>query len=88
MKHASWNRRKFLATAAASVATASIPGRVLAADPVKIGLIIPKTGPFASTGRQVEAACRLYMAKRGDTAGGRKIELTVRDDTGTAPELT
>ena len=88
MKHQPWDRRKFLATAAASVAAASLPGRALAADPVKIGLIIPKTGPFASTGRQVEAACRLYMAKHGDTVAGRKIELTVRDDTGTAPELT
>ena len=88
MKHLAWDRRKFLATAAASVAAASLPGRAFAADPVKIGLIIPKTGPFASTGRQVEAACRLYMAKHGDAAGGRKIELTVRDDTGTAPELT
>jgi branched-chain amino acid transport system substrate-binding protein len=28
------------------------------------------------------------MQKNGDGAGGRKIELLVRDDTGTAPELT
>jgi branched-chain amino acid transport system substrate-binding protein len=83
-----WDRRKFLATAAAGVAATSIGGRADAADPVKIGLIIPKTGPFASTGKQVEAACRLYMDKNGDTAGGRKLELLVRDDTGTAPELT
>jgi branched-chain amino acid transport system substrate-binding protein len=83
-----WNRRQFLATAAASVAAASVSHRAFAADPVKVGLIIPKTGPFASTGRQVEAACRLYLQKNGDTAGGRKVELLVRDDTGTAPELT
>jgi branched-chain amino acid transport system substrate-binding protein len=51
-------------------------------------LIVPKTGPFASTGKQVEAACRLYMQRNGDTAGGRKLDLLVRDDTGTAPELT
>ena len=88
MKRQAWDRRKFLAGAAASVAAASIPGRAFAADPVKVGLILPKTGPFASTGRQVEAACRLYMQKNGDAAGGRKVELLVRDDTGTAPELT
>jgi branched-chain amino acid transport system substrate-binding protein len=88
MKRQTWDRRKFLATAAASVAAASITGRAFAADPVKVGLIIPKTGPFASTGKQVEAACRLYMRKNGDAAGGRKVELLVRDDTGTAPELT
>ena len=88
MKRQAWDRRKFLAGAAASVAAASIPGRAFAADPVKVGLILPKTGPFASKGRQVEAACRLYMQKNGDAAGGRKVELLVRDDTGTAPELT
>ena len=82
------DRRAFLITGAASVAAASLPRHAFAADPVKIGLILPKTGPFASTGRQVEAACRLYMAKNGDSAGGRKIELIVRDDTGTQPELT
>jgi len=88
MKKHEWDRRKFLAGAAAGVAAASLPPHVLAADPVRIGLIVPKTGPFASTGRQVEAACRLYMQQNGDAAGGRKLELLVRDDTGTAPELT
>src|SRR5436309_3187293 len=88
MKSETWDRRKFLASAAAGVAAASLSGRAFGADPVKIGLIIPKTGPFASTGRQVEGACRLYMTKNGDTVAGRKIDLIVRDDTGTAPELT
>ena len=87
MNESSWSRRRFLATTTVGVAGA-LPVRVFAADPVKIGLIIPKTGPFASTGRQIEAACRLYMQRNGDTAGGRKLELIVRDDTGTAPELT
>jgi branched-chain amino acid transport system substrate-binding protein len=88
MKKHEWDRRKFLAGAAAGVAATSLPRRAFAADPVRIGLVVPKTGPFASTGRQVEAACRLYMQQNGDTAGGRKLELLVRDDTGTAPELT
>ena len=50
---------------------------------VRIGLILPMTGPFASTGKQVEAAARLYMAQNGDSVGGRKIELIVKDDTAT-----
>ena len=50
--------------------------------PFKIGLILPMTGQQASTGRQVEAAARLYMAQNGDTVAGRKIELIVKDDTG------
>ena len=42
------------------------------------------TGPFASTGRQVEAAVRLYLAQNGDTVAGRKMEVILRDDAGTA----
>ena len=53
-------------------------------DPIRIGLILPMTGPFASTGRQVEAAAKLYMAQHGSTVAGRKVELIVKDDGGTA----
>jgi branched-chain amino acid transport system substrate-binding protein len=72
--------------AAAVALTLAVPA--LAADPLKIGLILPMTGPFASTGKQIEAAVRLYMAKNGDTVAGRKVELIVKDDTGLAPETT
>ncbi|MBD0415387.1 ABC transporter substrate-binding protein [Oryzicola mucosus] len=57
-----------------------------AQDVVKIGLVLPMTGPFASTGRQVEAGVRAYMALHGDTAGGKKIEVVLRDDAGTADQ--
>jgi branched-chain amino acid transport system substrate-binding protein len=52
-------------------------------DTVRIGLILPMTGPFASTGRQIEAAARLYMQQHGSSVAGKKLELIVRDDTGT-----
>ena len=81
-------RRGFLGALAAGVAAFSAPRLVWAADPLKIGLILPLTGPFASTGRQIEAACRLYIARNGDTVAGRKVELIVKDDTGLAPETT
>jgi branched-chain amino acid transport system substrate-binding protein len=55
-----------------------------AQETVKIGLILPMTGPFTSTGRQIEAAVRLYMQQKGDTVAGKKIQLIVRDDTGVA----
>ena len=53
----------------------------------KIGLILPMTGQQASTGRQVEAAARLYMAQNGDTVAGKKIQLIVKDDT-TIPDVS
>jgi branched-chain amino acid transport system substrate-binding protein len=53
----------------------------------KIGLILPMTGPSASTGKQIEAAARLYMAQNGDKVAGRKIELIVKDDGG-VPDAT
>lgn len=81
-------RRRFIASAAATAVVGWAPRIAFAAEPLKIGLIIPLTGPFASTGRQVEAACRLYMARNGDSIAGRKVELIVKDDTGLAPETT
>ncbi len=53
----------------------------------RIGLILPMTGQQASTGRQIEAAARLYMAQNGDTVAGKKIELIVKDDT-SIPDVT
>ncbi len=81
-------RRRALQGVMAVAAFAALAGTALAADPFKVGLILPLTGPFASTGKQIEAAARLYMAKNGDTVVGRKIELIVKDDTGLAPETT
>jgi branched-chain amino acid transport system substrate-binding protein len=45
------------------------------------------TGPQSTTGIQIEAAARLYMAQNGDTVAGKKIELIVRDDAAT-PDAT
>jgi branched-chain amino acid transport system substrate-binding protein len=47
---------------------------------VKVGLIVPLTGPFAPTGKQIEGGARLYIQQHGDSVAGKKIELIVRDD--------
>lgn len=54
----------------------------------RIGLILPMTGPFASTGRQIDAAVKAYLRQHGETHGGRRVEVLLRDDTGTAPDTT
>ena len=81
-------RRRVLELLLVVSAAIGWPCTALAADALKIGLVLPLTGPFASTGRQIEAACRLYIARNGDTVAGRKVELIVKDDTGLAPETT
>ena len=53
----------------------------------KVGLLLPMTGPFASTGKQMEAGARLYLQQNGSTVAGKKIELLLKDDTST-PDVT
>ncbi|WP_431273345.1 ABC transporter substrate-binding protein [Variovorax ureilyticus] len=74
--------RRQLVQAAGLTAIALAMPLAHAADTFKIGLILPMTGQQASTGRQIEAAARLYMAQNGDTVAGKKVELIVKDDTG------
>jgi branched-chain amino acid transport system substrate-binding protein len=80
------HRRHFtaavLAAALATSGLAALPA--MAEDTVKIGLILPMTGASASTGREIEAAARLYMQQNGTTVAGKTIELIVKDDTGVA----
>src|SRR5262250_1812631 len=67
---------------AAFIALTSI--NAVAEETVKVGLILPMTGPFTTTGKQVEAGARFYMQQNGATVDGRKIELILRDDAGAA----
>ena len=76
--------RTLLKSVFASTLALALCAPVLAQETVKIGMILPLTGPFASTGRQIEAAARLYMQQNGSTVAGKKIELIVKDDAGTA----
>src|SRR5512133_2847664 len=60
-----------------------------AADPVKLGLGLPMSGPFAAYGKQIEHGVKLYLATKGDTFGGRKVELIVKDDApGTSGDVS
>ena len=68
----------------ALILSAVLAGSAIAQETIKIGLILPMTGPFASTGRQIEAAAKLYMQQNGPVVAGKTIELIVRDDTGAA----
>jgi branched-chain amino acid transport system substrate-binding protein len=73
-------RRELLIAAALSVASSG----AFAQDTVKIGLILPMTGQQASTGKQIDAAVKLYQARNGTTVAGKKVEVILKDDTGVA----
>src|ERR1700722_5539790 len=79
-------RRYFLAAAGAAIAFAAM-GPVRAEDSVKIGFILPMTGQQQSTGKQISAGIKLFMAQQGDTVAGKKVELIIKDD-GAVPDNT
>jgi branched-chain amino acid transport system substrate-binding protein len=81
-------RRNLILRGSALAAAAGLPIPALAADPVRVGLIIPMSGPFASTGKEILAAVKLYQQLYGDTVAGRKVEVILRDDGGVNPEVT
>jgi branched-chain amino acid transport system substrate-binding protein len=84
-------KRLFLrSTAAAALAlNAGLQSGVASAqgNAFKVGLLLPMTGPFASTGRQIDNGVRLYMAQFGDKVAGRQIQIILKDDTG-VPDIT
>jgi len=76
-------RRQLAAVAALTLVSSA----ATAQDTVKIGLILPMTGQQASTGKQIDAAVKLYMAQNGTTVAGKKIEVILKDDT-SVPDVT
>ena len=83
------NSKRQLLKIALGLAAAASGAAVCAADtsPIKIGLILPMTGQSASTGRQIDAAVKLWVAQNGDKIAGRKVEIILKDD-GAVPDAT
>ncbi len=78
-------QRRHLLTWATALAIA--PCAYAQGDTVKIGLILPMTGQQASTGRQIEAAVKLWQKQNGTMAGGKTVEIVLRDDAA-VPDTT
>jgi len=78
----------FHKTITISLATATLGLAVACAQAqstVKIGALLPMTGQQQSTGVQIAAAIRLYVAQNGDTVAGKKIQVIFKDD-GAVPD--
>lgn len=78
-------RRHHLALLAAAALLAG--GAQAQSDTVKIGVILPMTGQQASTGRQIDAAIKLWVAQNGKKVAGKTVEVIVKDDAST-PDQT
>ncbi len=54
---------------------------------VKIGVLAEFSGPFADYGTQILNGMKTYLKMHGDTFGGKKVDLVIRDTTGAQPDL-
>jgi len=68
------------ACAALSISGWFISTSVLAAEPVRIGLMLPASGTFASLGKSIDEGFRLAIAEHGGTISGRRVEYVSLDD--------
>ncbi|MGB6007009.1 ABC transporter substrate-binding protein [Castellaniella sp.] len=67
-----------------STAAAFTPAQ---AKDLKIGIVMPMSGPFAAHGKQIQHGVDLYMAQHGDEVAGRKVKIIIKDDTGISPAV-
>jgi branched-chain amino acid transport system substrate-binding protein len=88
MRHISTCRARLAAAAAALVVLAALAspwltgGADAQSGPVRIGMLVPLTGPFAQVGKDMLNGMELYLDEIGRQVGGRKIELIVEDTEG------
>jgi len=80
--------RRHILLGAAVLSAGFASGLAQAAEPLKVGLIVPMSGPFASTGRQVDAAVKLFLQQNGSTVAGRQVQIILKDDGGVSPDVT
>jgi branched-chain amino acid transport system substrate-binding protein len=72
--------KRSLFRAAVFALSTTAAGGASAQDVLKVGMVMPMTGPLGAAGQQVLAGARLYMKRHGNTVAGKRIEMIVRDD--------
>src|SRR3989454_7634001 len=53
--------------------------------PIKVGLILPETGPLAANGKDMANGMQLFFEEHGWKLAGREIKLITEDDEGKPP---
>lgn len=67
------------AIALGSFAASGLAQKAQAADPLKIGVLLPLSGVLASIGREQANGIQIAVDQAGGTVNGRKIELVIED---------
>ena len=72
---------------AASLALgATLAGPAAAQEPIKVGIVAPMSGVFASYGQQIRNGVEVFLRENGDSLAGRKLQVIYRDNAGPNPE--
>src|SRR4029078_8669100 len=76
-------RNVFRVAVASLVAGALSTASALAQQtgPIKIGLLVPLTGPLATPGTDMVDGFKLFWEQVKNEAGGRKVEIVIADTT-------
>ncbi|MBV2263150.1 MAG: ABC transporter substrate-binding protein [Thauera sp.] len=84
------NRKLRLAVSALGLGLGMLlaQGAAEAADKVKVGLMLPYTGTYASLGNAITNGFKQYVAEQGGKLGGREVEYFVVDDESDAAKAT
>ncbi len=78
---------KILKRLAVSALVAAASMGVAQANDLKIGVVVPMSGPFAAHGKQIMHGIELFLAEHGATVAGRDVKIIVKDDTGISPAV-
>ena len=78
--------RKTIAAAVLGLGLVATAG-ASAQEPLRIGVLLPYSGPFADAANQLQAGIDLYLETHGNEVAGRTIEIIQRDTGGPAPDV-
>ncbi len=77
-------RNELYGTALLALSIAASGVAAHAEDAVKIGVVLPLSGPFSPAGVEIANGIKTYLKVHGSEAGGRRLEVIIRDDGGIA----
>ena len=78
-------RYGFIALAAVVLLLVSVGGVYSRRGPIKIGLLVPLTGPLSANGKEMANGLSLYLEEQRQQLAGREAKLIVEDTEGKPP---